>query len=79
MKRPIIGYHKDDEDHWVAELACGHFLHVRHDPPWLIREWTQSEQGRQSMIGIQFTCKKCVEGSPPDQSCGEEQDSIDAD
>jgi len=67
MKQPITGFHKDDEDHWVAELVCRHFQHVRHDPPLSTREWTQTEQGRQSMIGFQLNCVKCDEGAPPDQ------------
>ncbi|MCV6623091.1 MAG: DUF3565 domain-containing protein, partial [Cellvibrionaceae bacterium] len=37
MKQPIVGYHQDEENHWVARLACGHFQHVRHDPPWTNR------------------------------------------
>ena len=34
MNRRVIGFHEDDEHHWVAELECGHNQHVRHDPPW---------------------------------------------
>ncbi|WOT04587.1 DUF3565 domain-containing protein [Shewanella sp. DAU334] len=30
-----MNYHQDDEQHWVAELAGGHNLHVRHRPPWI--------------------------------------------
>ena len=66
MKQPIVGFHKDDENHWVAKLACGHNQHVRHDPPWSIREWTKTEVGRQSMIGFKLKCKKCDEGAPRD-------------
>jgi uncharacterized protein DUF3565 len=36
MQRRIVGYHQDDERHWVAELECGHAQHVRHDPPWQV-------------------------------------------
>jgi hypothetical protein len=32
VKRRIVGFHRDDERHWVAELECGHGQHVRHDP-----------------------------------------------
>ena len=67
MKQAITGYHQDDEDHWVAELNCGHFQHVRHDPPLSIREWTQSKQGRDSMLGFELDCVKCDEGAPRDQ------------
>ena len=44
MKRATVGFHRDDEGHWVAELACGHGQHVRHDPPWQTREWVTSEK-----------------------------------
>jgi hypothetical protein len=27
MDSPIVGYHKDEENDWVAELACGHLQH----------------------------------------------------
>lgn len=64
--QPIIGYHLDEHDDWVARLACGHFQHVRHDPPLVRRPWTQTEQGRQSMIGHSLPCKKCDEGAPAD-------------
>ena len=33
MQQAIIGFHLDEEQHWVAELACGHGQHVRHTPP----------------------------------------------
>jgi Protein of unknown function (DUF3565) len=68
MKQSIIGYHKDEEDHWVAELACGHNQHVRHNPPWTERDWTKTPEGRQSMIGFQLNCVKCDEHAPPDQA-----------
>ena len=67
MKQPIIGFHKDDEDHWVAQLACGHFQHARHAPPMSVREWTQAQVGRDSMIGLELNCVKCEENAPPDQ------------
>lgn len=63
---PIVGYHMDDEGHWVAQLACGHNQHVRHDPPMERREWVRTDRGRESMIGFKLNCKKCVENAPPD-------------
>ena len=59
MKQAISGYHQDDEAHWVAELECGHFQHVRHKPPWVCRPWVITHQGRQQMLGHQLNCKKC--------------------
>tara|TARA_R110002072_G_scaffold284006_1_gene447819 strand:- start:35802 stop:36053 length:252 start_codon:yes stop_codon:yes gene_type:complete len=56
-EQPISGYHRDDEGHWVAQLACGHNQHVRHDPPLVHREWVKSAAGRESMIGFELGCK----------------------
>jgi len=49
----------DEENHWVAELACGHGQHVRHDPPWQNRPWVMTEQGRKEKLGVLLDCKKC--------------------
>ena len=68
MEQPIKGFHLDDENHWVAELACGHFQHVRHIPPWFSRPWVTTEEGRNSMLGHRLNCKKCDVGAPPDNA-----------
>ena len=39
MNQSIVGYHKDVENDWVAELECGHFQHVRNKPPFINRPW----------------------------------------
>jgi len=62
MEQPIVGFHKDDEDHWVVCLACGHNQHVRHDPPWINRLWVTTPEGRESRLGVKLDCKKCEEG-----------------
>jgi hypothetical protein len=61
MQQRIIGFHKDDENHWVADLKCGHAQHVRHDPPWMERPWVTSEKGRQSRLGLELNCVICDE------------------
>lgn len=66
MKRGITNYHKDKEEHWVAELECGHFQHVRHNPPWTNRPWVTTAPGRQSKLGELLNCVKCDDGSPAD-------------
>lgn len=66
MKQPIIGFHKDEEDDWVAELKCGHNQHVRHDPPWQLRPWVTSDEGRKDHIGNKLDCKKCDRNEPKD-------------
>jgi len=59
MDRRIVGFHQDEERHWVAELECGHTQHVRHDPPWVNRPWVTSAQGRESMLGFMLNCRLC--------------------
>lgn len=67
MKQAIVGYHLDEEDHWVAELACGHNQHVRHNPPWTNRLWVTTQQGRDRMLGHKLNCLKCQRGEPKDR------------
>ncbi len=57
--RRIVGYHQDDELHWVADLECGHTQHVRHDPPWQVRPWVISAEGRASHLGTILVCVEC--------------------
>ena len=66
MQLPIVGYHKDQEGDWVAQLECGHFQHVRHNPPWINRPWVITQQGRESKLGFELNCKKCDLGEPAD-------------
>ncbi len=66
MDRKIVGFHLDEEGHWVARLDCGHNQHVRHNPPWTNRPWVMSVSGRQDKLGVTLRCKKCDEGAPRD-------------
>jgi len=66
MKQSIIGFHKDEENDWVAQLECGHQQHVRHDPPWMLRPWVTTEEGRDSRLGNELDCKKCERNEPQD-------------
>ncbi len=59
--RPITGFHQDEDGHWVAELACGHSQHVRHNPPWELRPWVITESGRQSRLGATLACVRCLD------------------
>jgi hypothetical protein len=61
VKRRIVGFHQDDERHWVADLDCGHGQHVRHDPPWQVREWVTTAAGRQAWLGQELDCRRCEE------------------
>jgi hypothetical protein len=66
MNQAIIGFHKDEEDDWVAQLNCGHFQHVRHNPPFINRPWVITEESRNSMLGYPLNCKKCDHAEPKD-------------
>lgn len=61
IPRAIVGYHRDEEGHWVADLSCGHGQHVRHDPPWQVRPWVTSEAGRRGFLGRELGCVRCIE------------------
>ena len=63
MQQAIAGFHLDEEQHWVAELACGHNQHVRHTPPWQNRPWVMTEKGRKEKLGMMLECKLCDEAS----------------
>ena len=67
MEQPITGFHLDDQNDWVAELACGHFQHVRHNPPFTLRPWVTTEVGRASVLGQRLNCLKCDAGALPDR------------
>jgi hypothetical protein len=61
LKQKITGFHQDEQGDWVAELSCGHGQHVRHNPPWLMREWVLTREGRERFLGRLLDCKKCDE------------------
>jgi tellurite methyltransferase len=59
MHTTIIGFHADDAGDWVAELACGHGQHMRHKPPWQVRPWVTTEEGRHGRVGASIECPLC--------------------
>ena len=59
MERPITGFATDAEGDWVALLSCGHPQHVRHRPPFTLRPWVTTEEGRRSRIGVPLDCVRC--------------------
>ena len=66
MKKAIVDYHQDEENHWVARLACGHFQHIRHQPPFINRPWVLNPETRTAKLGQQLNCIKCDEGAEAD-------------
>jgi tellurite methyltransferase len=65
VERAITGFHQDDEGDWVAELSCGHNQHVRHRPPFQVREWVTDPTGRTGRIGTLLECPLCDRGELP--------------
>lgn len=61
MLQRVVGFDQDEEAHWRARLQCGHAIHVRHDPPWTLREWVLREESRAERIGTEMDCKRCDE------------------
>ena len=61
IEQAINGFHQDDQNDWVADLACGHTQHVRHRPPWELRPWVLTPEGRSAHLGCKLRCVKCCE------------------
>jgi hypothetical protein len=61
MNQPIVGFHLDEHSDWVADLACGHGQHVRHQPPFFSRPWVLTPEGRERQLGQLLFCKSCQE------------------
>jgi hypothetical protein len=61
MVQRIIAFHQDEAGDWVADLACGHGQHVRHQPPFMNRPWVLTAAGREQHEGTTLNCKKCDE------------------
>jgi hypothetical protein len=63
VERRITGFRLDPEQHWIAELECGHSQHVRHTPPWEVRPWVLTREGRAGRLGTLLPCRQCDESS----------------
>jgi Protein of unknown function (DUF3565) len=55
----MVGFHRDAQDDWVADLECGHAQHVRHKPPWTNRPWVVTKEGRDARLGQLLECTLC--------------------
>jgi hypothetical protein len=64
MRRAIIGFELDANGERIARLACGHAQHVRHQPPFINRPWTETAEGRASMLGTELNCVLCDANEP---------------
>jgi hypothetical protein len=61
VERIVVGFHQDERADWVADLECGHRRHMRHKPPWMVREWVLTEEGRGGFVGHKLDCGQCDE------------------
>ena len=66
MQRKITGFHLDEDNDWVAELECHHGQHVRHKPPFILRPWIITAEGRKNNLGETLNCVKCDQNEPLD-------------
>ena len=66
MLRKITGFSTDENGDWVANLECFHGQHVRHNPPFVRRQWVVSKEGRKSRLGHALDCLKCNRMEWPD-------------
>ena len=68
MDRPITGFFQDEAGDWVARLSCGHRQHVRHQPPFVERPWTETAEGRASFLGELLACAACDRCELPEEA-----------
>jgi tellurite methyltransferase len=66
VERAITGFHCDEGGDWVAHLSCGHRQHVRHDPPFRMRPWVRTHDGRCSRLGTPLECPLCDRAELPE-------------
>ena len=59
VERAITGFHQDEDGLWVAQLACGHRRHVRHQPPFQMRPWVVDADSRRRQLGEMIECGLC--------------------
>ena len=59
VRRHIVGFHQDDVGDWVADLACLHRVHVRHQPPFQDQPWVLDAARRAERSGTDFDCVLC--------------------
>jgi tellurite methyltransferase len=64
-RRAITGFRQDAEGDWVAELACLHSQHMRHNPPLNFRPWVTDAGTRQAQIGTEIGCPLCDRAELP--------------
>jgi hypothetical protein len=62
VQRAIVAFELDGQGEWVAELACGHRRHVRHQPPLFPELWILEAGSRDERLGTPLDCRLCDQG-----------------
>src|SRR5690348_14026366 len=66
MDRRIVGFRRDGDGDWIADLECRHSQHVRDRPPFQERPWVTTARGRQGRVGTPLPCPLCDRAELPD-------------
>ena len=66
MQRAMVGFRRDDDGDWVAELSCLHSQHIRHDPPFWDAAWIEDDEERARRVGQPLECPLCDRAELPD-------------
>ena len=66
MQRAMVGFRRDDEGDWIAELACLHSQHIRHDPPFWDAAWIEDDDERARRVGQPLDCPLCDRAELPE-------------
>ena len=66
MQRKISGFQQDELGDWVAELECHHRQHVRHRPPFQLRAWVETAEGRHEHVETTLDCPLCDRAELPE-------------
>src|SRR5690349_25044473 len=66
MHRAMTGFRRDDDGDWIAELACLHSQHIRHDPPFWEAAWIEEDDERARRLGQPLDCPLCDRAELPE-------------
>ncbi|MBM3657941.1 MAG: DUF3565 domain-containing protein [Actinobacteria bacterium] len=66
MIREIVGFRQDEAGDWIADLACLHRQHIRHQPPFSERPWVLDPAARAARIGTGWDCPLCDRAELPE-------------
>ena len=61
-----MGFRQDEVGDWIADLACLHSQHIRHQPPFFDRPWVVDPAGRAAHIGAEWDCPLCDRAELPE-------------